>query len=491
MVLSVVAKLAAMVRETVIAAIFGASVVTDAYGIAMVLPNLAVTLVSSALSSVAVPFFMDHQGLQERELARRLFWLSTAILMVVSVLLWLFGPALLAVVMTRLGSVEQRDTATLMRWFTLLVLPSSFAALASARLYARRRFGAASLAPALGTAVTALLVMLLPHTVWALGFAFAAGAGLQWLVVGVGAASVHQGALLEDGVDGRAVSAWSVWRLMLPQMLSGAVGQINLLVDRVFAAYFLAVGSIAEMTFGSRLLDIPVAVFGSALATTLYPDLTQAASSGDSRTFTSILARDIRRVTTLTLPISAWLLSASFPISAALYGHGHFGPAATRMTARVLEAYAPLLTFRSVQGFVARAFYAQRDTLTLGRLSLVALPLNAMLDYLFMRLFGLVGIAAATTLVGASYACTAFIVLVRRHRGLMSELQGMFFVKLLFATLLWLGVTVVVMRPLATQGVALQLIASLILALFWIPTVRQLAPAEWTWLRSLVMLRAR
>ena len=61
---------------------------------------------------------------------------------------------------------------------------------------------------------------------------------------------------------------------MLPAIFGVSVSQINLLLDTVLAS-FLPSGSVSWLYYSDRLAELPLGVFGIAIATVILPSLSR------------------------------------------------------------------------------------------------------------------------------------------------------------------------------------------------------------------------
>ena len=73
---------------------------------------------------------------------------------------------------------------------------------------------------------------------------------------------------------------------MLPALFGASVSQLNLLIDTMLAT-FLVKGSISWLYYADRLLELPLALIGIALATVILPSLSADAAEDDMAAFSA------------------------------------------------------------------------------------------------------------------------------------------------------------------------------------------------------------
>jgi putative peptidoglycan lipid II flippase len=182
-------------------------------------------------------------------------------------------------------------------------------------------------------------------------------------------------------------------------------------------------------------MQLPLGVFGVALATVTLPVLSRLVAAGDSMQFRSELARGLRLAFLLTIPATIGLIILAEPIISVLYQHGKFNAFQTVQAAAALRFYAIGLTAYSAMKVLVPAFYALDRRKTPMIVSFIAVAVNLFFNWLFtFRLgWGHRGLALSTGCV----AVTNFVLLyalMRRHVSYMhTGLLAKMLVKVLLA----------------------------------------------------------
>ncbi len=193
-----------------------------------------------------------------------------------------------------------------------------------------------------------------------------------------------------------------VMKLMVPALFGVSVSQINLLLDTVLAS-LLPTGSISWLYYSDRLTELPLGVFGIAIATVILPNLSahQAARSEDQ--FRLVLDWAVRAVLLIAVPAALALFLLAEPILITLFQYGAMTPADVSMAKLSLQAYTlGLIAFMLIK-VLAPGYYARQDMWTPVRIGIVAMVANMMLNLAFVLpllfYFGIghVGLALATS----------------------------------------------------------------------------------------------
>ena len=405
-----------LVREQIMASLFGAGLATDAFNVAFRIPNLLRDLFAEgALSSAFVPTFTT---LHEKEgesaawaFARQLMSTLLLVLTVICGAGWILAPALVRLFAPGFAAIPGKLELTVQLTRVMLpFLPAvALAAVAMGMLNARGRFGTPALAPMmLNLGMIVFGVGLIPvcrtsgqPAILAMALGVVIGGVLQLAfqlpaLYRLGFRPRLEWPTLPPGV--RRVAA-----LMLPATIGLGATQINLLVS-TFIASLLPQGSVSWLWYAFRLMQLPIGVFGVALATVSLPALSRAAAAGDHAALKNTLSATLRLVFLFTIPAAIGLAVLARPLVALLYEHGRFTPADTDRTAAALVMYCVGLPAYAAIGVLTRAFYALGDARRPVQASFVSVALNLALNVALMGSLAHLGLALATSVTAGANA---------------------------------------------------------------------------------------
>ncbi len=429
-----------LVREVVFAAVLGAGSLLDSYIVAFRIPNLLRDLFAEGALSIAfVKTFTDYQvNKSEAEawrLASLIFNALVVILSAISLAGILLAPYLVGIIAPGFaGNPEKLAlTTTLTQIMFPFLLLVAMAAVAMGVLNTKGIFGI----PASASTVFNIVSILT-----GLGFAYFLSNGTftgEWTVIGLSIGTMLGGAaqflmqvpaLLKVGFRFSPLLSFTnpgvrqVFRLMAPAILGTSAVQINVMVNTAFVSDIT--GAQGWLNSAFRLMQLPIGIFGVAVATAAIPALSKFAAQKDIDKFRETLGSSIRLVFLLTLPSACGLIVLGEPIIRLLYEHGKFDPLATNMTAWALAAYAIGLTGYAAIKIISPAFYALDDAKTPMIISLASIAVNAVACYGFRVAlshigvteqtpggFGHVGVALATSTI-ALVNFLALLILLRR-----------------------------------------------------------------------------
>lgn len=290
--------------------------------------------------------------------------------------------------------------------------------------------------------------------VWIIGVLFLwqmpTSAAMPWLAGVVIIACVCQWAMTVPStlavlrnfhVENETFSLFSAHiRKFLKPLFLGIIGvaasQINNAMDSIFARYADLEGP-ALLWYALRLQQLPLALFGIAIAGALLPPLTRALKRDDLPTYHHFLDFAMRRSIALMLPITAAIFVMGDSSINLIYAHGDFTDSSTLGTTRCLWAYSIGLVPMTLVLIYAPAFYARNDYRTPTIAATVCMMLNIVLNaFLIMVLgFGAASVAIATS-ISAFVNCIQLAVMLRGDLKLIMNRNYMIdFGKVLLATM--------------------------------------------------------
>jgi len=182
-------------------------------------------------------------------------------------------------------------------------------------------------------------------------------------------------------------------------MLGVAASQINNAVDSLFARFAEPEGP-AFLWYAIRIQQLPLALFGIAIAGAVLPPLSRAIKAHRQEEYHHFLNDALYRTWMFMLPLTAALFIMGDTSVMLLYGHGNFDLNASTQTTYCLWAYGIGLIPSALVLVLAPACYAQSNYSLPAIASLTTMFLNLVLNTLCITVlhWGAVSVALATSL---------------------------------------------------------------------------------------------
>jgi len=428
--MTLVSRVLGLIRDLVIARVFGAALVTDAFFVAFKIPNLLRRLFAEgAFSQAFVPILGEYKNQRGEAAARMLVDHVAATLTTVLFVVSLIGvvAAPLIIYVTAPGFVatpEKFDlTVQLLRITFPYILFISLVALAGGILNTYSRFSVPAFTPVLlNLSFIGFALWGAPHfdpPVKALAWAVFAGGVAQLLLQLPFLARIRMVPrfrlnLGDDGVR-------RVLRLMAPAVFGVSIGQVSLVINVIFAS-FLVTGSVSWLYYADRLMEFPTGLLGVALGTILLPSLSRHHAMRSAQEYSALLDWGLRLTLLLAAPAAAGLALLGVPLVATIFHYGAFGVDDVLATRRAVVAYSVGLIGLILVKVLAPGFYARQDIRTPVKIALVTLGVTQLMNLTFIWWLKHAGLALAIGL-GACFNATLLLRGLRK-REIYSPLPG-------------------------------------------------------------------
>jgi putative peptidoglycan lipid II flippase len=422
-------RIMGLLRDMVFTRIFGADAATDAFLVAFKIPNFLRRLFAEgAFSQAFVPVLTEYKTRADQAevqdlaahvagtLAGILFLLTVVAVLAAPVLVMIFAPGFI-------GQEAKFDlTASMLRVTFPYILFISLTAFASGILNSYGRFAIPAFTPVL------LNLCLIAAALWGAPLMAEPITALAWgvFIAGVVQLAFQLPAVARLGLLHRPRWGWrhtgvrKILKLMLPGIFGSSVMQINLLFDTLIAS-FLVSGSVTWLYLSDRMVELPLGIFGIALATVILPNLSEKHAQADPQAFSHMLDWALRWVLIIGAPAAVGLAVLAGPILTTLFMYGDFGALDVKMAQLSLWAYSfGLLGFTLVK-VLAPGYFARQDTKTPVKVGIIAMVANMGFNILFVVTLVQLAIPGAHAGLALATSMSAFLNAGLLLRGLRRQ----------------------------------------------------------------------
>lgn len=398
-------------REGVIAYYFGTSGELDTFLVAYTLPRMIVMQAAQITVSIILPLYVAHLEAGRKEdataLVRRWFIFLAKAMTIFCLACALLAPVLTSLIAPGLSGAQKQAAADWLRWLLPYVWVITLAGCFKVVLDQNRRF----FMPAMSGAFVSIAVI---------------------AACMVAARSMGVSAMIPGFIIGGTVAFLFQWKqsntyeptmmkfrdmpvgVQLP-LLSGGImvlnsfaHQANLIIDRVFASS-LPEGSIAALNYANAILMVPQSIVSAALATALFPVLSEMIARGGWRDAFRTTLRWTGVVLVLSMiPVGALIVWRQ-ELIALIFQRGAFGREATDMTATAITVLSFTLLTLSANALIMRLLLAQQQLRLILTTTILALVAKVIANVALVPGYGLQGVAAASVIALAVATVARYI----------------------------------------------------------------------------------
>jgi len=441
-------RILGIIRDVLVARIFGAGMATDAFFVAFKLPNLLRRLFAEgAFSQAFVPIFGEYKNRHGHDETKLLVDHVTTLLAIILFVVTLIGviaaPILVYLSAPGFAATPAKFdlTVQLLRITSPYLFFISLVSVASGILNTYNKFWVPAFTPIL------LNLCFIGAALWLAPYFDPPIMALAWAVFVAGFVQLafqlpflkKIGMLPTMRINLRDAGVWRIIKQMGPAVFGVSISQISLIINTIFAS-FLVAGSVSWLYYADRLMEFPSGVLGAAIATILLPSLSQHHSNGHLVEYSRLLDWGLRLTFMLTLPAALALGMIAVPLLATFFQHGAFTAHDVLMTRNALVGYSVgLIGILSVK-VLAPGFYARQDIKTPVKIGIITLLATQAMNLLFIGWLQHAGLALAIGLGSCLNSAILFYLLRKRDIYQPEPGWGKFLAKL-GAAMLVLGLT--------------------------------------------------
>ncbi len=480
------------VRDIVIAAFFGTAVYAQAFVVAFRIPNLLRDLVGEgATNSALVPVLTEELHKNGKasflKLAQVLFNIMFVTLLALTAAGMLASPLIVRLIAPGFLSDPEKFRVTVM--LTRVLFPFLFLvglwAYAMGVLNSLGKFASAAFGSSFLNLAMILSAVMFGENVFGLAFGVLSGGLLQFLIQ---LPSLHASgwrARLTAEFDHPQARRCGV--LIVPRILGACVYQFNVFVSTILASLSAIVGegAVAAIYYANRIWQLPLAIFGIALAQAALPTMSRHMAENDMPKLKDTIQFSLKMVSFVLVPSSIGIMMLAEPITKVLFERGAFTAYSTSITSAALFFYAFGLVACGGLKVLANAFYAMGDTRTPVKAAFYSAILNLFLNLALMWPLKVGGLTLANSIAVTLNFAMLYILLVRKLGDFGTVHIRESFLKVLGASaamamairalMAWLGgYSIISLILVISGGIAAFLAASFILG---VKEIRE--PVEW------------
>lgn len=406
-IMTMLSRVLGLVRDVVVANYFGASGSADAFFVAFKIPNFLRRLFAEgAFAQAFVPVLSEYRTQRDyhavKALVDRVAGTLGATLVTITALAVLGAPVLTALFAPGFymaGGEKFELAASMLRITFPYLLLISLTAFAGAILNSYERFAVPAFTPVL------LNLSLISSAIFLSPLFDPPILALAWGVMIAGVIQLmFQLPFLSrlrllpcPVIDRTDEGVRRILKLMLPALFGVSVTQINLLLDTVLAS-FLQTGSVSWLYYSDRLAELPLGVFGIAIATVILPSLSRKHAEKSSEHFSQTLDWAMRMILLIGLPAAVALFVLAGPMIVTLFHYGALNDRDVMMASMSLQAYAcGVLAFMLIK-VLATGYFSRQDIKTPVKIGIQAAVANMVFNLILIGPLLHVGLAAATSM---------------------------------------------------------------------------------------------
>lgn len=405
------------IKEAIFANYYGASYITDAYSIAIQIPVTLFSMVSMAISNVALPYYSKKLNIDGEDASTQyisnLMTIVTILSLLIVGVLEIYPQIAIKVFAPGLGEEASKLANTLFRMVLPTIILTELININTAVQDVHRSF----VLPQLGSI---LLNLTFVSAVIFFSGKYGIFAALLGTIIGTIFEFCYSIALRRRFVKYKLIcnvadsDVKATIKKCGPVFIGLGVAEINKTIDTMISS-FLEAGSVSMLGYASKLTSAISTLLIGGIVRVTYPEFAECAAKGDDTRMADCLLFSIKIVVLLLFPVVFGGAVLGKELISIVYFRGAFKLETVLGTAPIFVAYLTCLIFRALRQNFSRVFYSYGDTKTPMFNGFIGLAVNTILDLSLYKRFGATGIAWATT--GTYVAVSLSLALKVRRRN--------------------------------------------------------------------------
>ena len=428
--LTLVSRIAGLIREVLFAAYFGASSQTDAFFVAFRIPNLLRRLFAEgALSQAFIPVLSEVKAKNGTSACQKLGFKVAILLFFTLIFITFLGIVFASYIVFTLSDGFNGDTETFELSITLTkimfpyILFISLTALAAGILNTFLRYNLPAFTPVLlniSFIISIIFVApVLEQPIYSLAYAVIIGgvAQLSTMIVGLSKIGFFSNALQIIKKNDTPLffdeNIKKVFRIFFPATFAVSIAQISLIINTNIASR-LETGSVSWLSYADRLMEFPTALLGVALGTVLLPKLAEAWTNENKTQVSALIDWGLKLAVLISLPTCIVFFNMSEALAAVVFHYGVFSDNDLAKSAVAIRGYSIGIVGLIAIKIIAPGFYARQDIKTPVLIGIATLCMTQFLNLFLVPAYQHAGLAYAISIAACFNAFVLLIVLIRK-----------------------------------------------------------------------------
>lgn len=189
------------------------------------------------------------------------------------------------------------------------------------------------------------------------------------------------------------------FKQFFPALLGSSTAQLIAFIE-TFMASFLSFGSISYLYYANRIFQLPLALFAIAISTALFPMVAKAIKNNQEEKALQAMKKAFWFLCISLCVCSLGGIVLSQEIIKVLFQRGSFNTQDTLITAQVFALYLIGLLPFGLSRIFSLWLYSHQLQGKAAKYSLIALICGTLLSFIFIKPFGVLGLAISSSIAG-------------------------------------------------------------------------------------------
>lgn len=412
---SFLVALFSFLKESVFARYFGLSYVSDAYTMAIQVPEVLFALVWETVNAVIIPLYSKALHGSGKQAAKKFYSNVLTIICLLSLVFVILGVFLGKFILMLLYPGVSGQTlllaTKLLRWVFPVLFFEGIIRVISGILNVHEQFAIPKILSSVRNlgVIVFLFFFAKEFGVWAAVFGLLTGIVIESVL---NILLCRRCESYSPTLDLRDPSLKAILLMTLPLLLGIGAVEINAIADKAIAS-FLDEGSISSLNYASKLSGVIKVTLLQNVVVLLYPRFSRLAAEEKKESLVAEYVKSINVCFLIGIPVFFGGFFLKDEIVSIAFEGGAFDRQNVLFVSALFAVYLANTVFWSVRGVSVKLFTACYDTKTPTVNSVIGVAINIVLNLLWVYWLGALGLALAT-LVSTVVMCVRLLFLAKK-----------------------------------------------------------------------------
>ena len=411
MIISILSRFLGLFRDILVGYQFGVSIYTDAYKAAVSVPETIFTIVGLAISTVFIPMLSKVKYEKSKDEMFKFSNNIISILLVISIIVFSLGFLFTDKIVGFMFDGFTKDKFILTVFLTRITLFNllflSINACYTAILHVCEDFVIPSI---LGMFFNApmIIYLLFFNDINIIGLTIANVIGNFLRVVVQVPVLYKHGYKFKLFINIKDERIKKILMLIIPVIIGSGANSLNMIVDMKVASS-LGDGAVSALDFAQKIIVFANTAITTSIVSVMYPLMANKLNEGDNEGFSIYLTKSISIIALLLVPISIGFILLNKELISAFYERGKFNDIAVGITSSAFLGYSLVLPFTGIRDILNSSLFSMQKTKVTTINGVIGVVVNIILSISLSKIFGIFGVALASTIASIITAILLFI----------------------------------------------------------------------------------
>lgn len=362
MFLTLIGNFLGLFREIIIAYLYGASEISDAYNVSLLLSEILISWFSAILGTSFIPMYLNLKAenkIEAKYFKDNLFWSTILFGTFIAFISFYFLNDVVNLVAPGFNADQTKLALKLSYIMIPSVIFSGVLGILTGLYHSHNEFKIPSYSGITFnlSIITFSLILSKLFGVLGLGISYLIANVTRFLYLLIFLKKVN--IRINSKFSFRPRYLKEMFIISLPLILSIFLSQIQAVLDRNFASFLIA-GSTSALYYARKVADVPVQVIGGVISTLIFPIMTKNIAQKKYDEGIKTLKNAIFLNLALLIPITFILYENSYFIIKIIYNYGTFDSNALKLTESAFKIFALGLLWNSLYMSFVKYFYAKK-----------------------------------------------------------------------------------------------------------------------------------